>query len=351
MDLKKSFTISVVLALTLVLCWELYWRNQGFTATLDDGDDLWVIQREKVDELTYEDVILIGSSRAYFDLQLNPWEEIYGRRPVQLSIEGSSPQYVFDDLVNNTDFSGFIVIGVTEGLFFSTLYPEAPPNEKPLNRIDYMDDRTYAQKLNHFLYNPLENIFAFISNDSGTDGTKLESLLDKVKLGDRVPDPMLPFHKFSQVDKTRNLRMTQRTVEDTAFAASIQRVWMFFSSFARENKPEKDVTMGFFIQNLEKFKQRGGEVVLLRCPSTGKLREFELETFPRSEFWDPLVENSGVPAYYFEDHPELSGFDCPEWSHLSGEDADVFTDSFVRLLMRDGILKRTSDKHLISRTE
>lgn len=332
--------IGVVGCLLGLIAWELYWRSRGFTADLDDDDNLWVIHRARIEEANEDDVVLIGSSRVYFDLQLDKWEEQTGKRPIQLAIEGTSPIYAFDDLVNNTDFTGTIVVGVTESLFFSTVFPGAPPNEKIIKRIKYYKDRTYADRLNHWLSIPIQNSFAFVSDVSGVDGIKLKSLLDGIEIGERVPDPMPPFHVFSNVDESRNLRMTQRTATDTAFAGTIKKVWMFFRSVSVDFKPEKEATTRLFVENLNKFKERGGKVILIRCPSTGDVRSFEKKVFPRKDYWDQLVEKSDVPAYHFEDHQKLKDYDCPEWSHLSAEDADSFTEAFVDLLYKDGHISK-----------
>ncbi|PTX44626.1 hypothetical protein C8P64_0608 [Christiangramia gaetbulicola] len=333
--------IGVVGCLLGLTAWELYWRSQGFTADLDDDDNLWAIHRARVEEATEDDVILIGSSRVYFDLQLDEWEQETGKRPIQLAIEGTSPLYAFDDLVNNSDFKGTIVVGVTESLFFSTVFPEAPPNEKINKRIKYYKDRTYADRLNNSLSIPIQNSFAFVSDVSGVDGIKLKSLLDEIKIGERVPDPMPPFHVFSSVDESRNLRMTERTATDTAFAGTIKKVWMFFRNAGGDFEPEKEATTEFFVENVKKFRDRGGKVVLIRCPSTGDVRGFEKKVFPRKEYWDQLVEKSDVPAYHFEDYQKLKDYDCPEWSHLSAEDADNFTEAFVDLLFRDGHISKS----------
>lgn len=40
-----------------------------------------------------------------------------------------------------------------------------------------------------------------------------------------------------------------------------------------------------------------------------------------------------MPAIDFQSHPELSAFECPEWSHLSAEDSVKFTRRLVPHLM------------------
>src|SRR4029077_14453846 len=80
---------------------------------------------------------------------------------------------------------------------------------------------------------------------------------------------------------------------------------------------------------IDKLRARGGKVVLIRFPVTGELKKLEDQQTPRAQTWDPLVKATGVPGIYFEDYPDLSSFDCPEWSHLSAGDSVEFTRRLV----------------------
>jgi hypothetical protein len=44
------------------------------------------------------------------------------------------------------------------------------------------------------------------------------------------------------------------------------------------------------------------------------------------------ILSGGAPGIHFEDHPQLAGFDCPEWSHLTSADAVQFTATLMPLL-------------------
>jgi len=341
MKLKKSLIIALVLVITGIGAWEIYWRSQGFYPTIDDDKDLWAVQRAKVEKATDQDVLLTGSSRILFDIQLDAWERETGRRPIQLAYVGSSPLPVFHDIVENTDFKGTIVVGVTPGLFFSTTNPKANPWEWPQSRVDHYHNRTYAQRLNHKLSLPLQESFAFLSEDQGIDGLKLKELLGKVQIGNRIPNNMPPFHEFGEIARDRNLKMKDIVVQDTAYANSIIRVWMFFGKDAPP--PDKEATMAFFLKDLEKYKARGGNVILVRCPSSGGLREGEKMRLPRTEFWDDLVQKAQVKSYHFEDYEQLK-FECPEWSHLSAADAEIFTTELVKIILKDNALP-TSKTH------
>ncbi|MGK0428004.1 MAG: hypothetical protein ACJAUR_002120, partial [Ulvibacter sp.] len=179
MQLKQSLLIAAVICLLSVFSWEIYWRSQGYYPTLNDEKSLWGVTRAKVEDATKEDVIVLGSSRAYFDIQVDEWEIITGKKPIQLSSTGSSPLPTFHDIVNNTNFTGTILIGVTPGLFFSTTYPKASPWSRPQSKVDFYQNRTYAQRLNYQLSIPLQKNLVLMSADEEewADDIDLKSFL------------------------------------------------------------------------------------------------------------------------------------------------------------------------------
>ena len=339
MQLKQSLIIAFAISLVSLTAWELFWRSEGFYPTLDDNEALWSVQRNRVETLSENDVVLTGSSRVLFDIQLNEWEAETGIRPIQLASVGSSPLPIFHDVVTNTNFNGTIVVGVTPGLFFSTTSPKAQPWQWPQSKVDYYNKRTYAQISNHLLSIPLQKNLAFISNDQGVDGIKLKELLGKINVGNRVIDSMPPFHEFGEIAVDRNNVMKQIAVTDTAYANSVIKVWQFFMKKADGGPPpDKASTMAFFLEDLKIFEARGGHVILVRCPSSGSLRFGESMGVPREKFWDDLVKQSHLKAYHFEDYDELKNLKCPEESHLSAKDARYFTTELVKIMKADGAL-------------
>ncbi len=72
------------------------------------------------------------------------------------------------------------------------------------------------------------------------------------------------------------------------------------------------------------IRARGGRVVILHLPSSGKLKELEDQLTPRVAVWDRILRDSGASGVYTQDHADLR-FDCPEWSHLSAADSVEFT--------------------------
>lgn len=339
MNLKQSLILALVITLTATITWELYWRSKGFHPTLNDEKALWALARKKVETASKSDVIILGASRAYFDIQIDKWREVTGKAPIQLASTGSSPLPTFHDIVNNTNFNGTIIVGVTPGLFFSTTFPEASPWKRPQSKVEYYEDETYAQKLNFRLSIPLQSNLVFMSGDEEewSDDIDLKSLLRDISIGNRISGPKRPpFYSFGDVSIPRNMSMMPKTVKDTAFANSIKKVWHFFGKGAPP--PDKDSTMAFFLEDLNTFKAREGRVILVRCPSSGGVRMGENMGLPREEFWDDLVYKAQVKSYHFEDYDQLKKLTCPEESHLSLEDANYFTSEIIKIMKADNAL-------------
>ena len=83
------------------------------------------------------------------------------------------------------------------------------------------------------------------------------------------------------------------------------------------------------IQAVEKLRARGGKIVFVRFPVSGELKALEDRLTPRADLWESLLKRTKVPGIYFEDFPELSSFNCPEWSHLSAGDSVEFSKRLV----------------------
>lgn len=340
MNLKQSMLIAIALSLLSLIAWECYWRAQGRIPDLDDNKDLWAVQRAKIEHLSEKGVVLMGSSRVLFDFQLNEWQAETGVRPIQLASAGASPLPIFHDIVNKTDFKGTILVGVTPGLFFSTTYPEAGPWKRAQTRVDYFHNRTYAQRINHWLSLPLQKNLALVSTseEGWSDDIDLKSLLNNFNSGTRTGKPQFPpFNTFAYIEEDRNNPMSEKTATDTTFANSIKDVWKFII-MSHNNPPEKEATTNFFVADAKKFMQRGGNLILVRCPSSGWIKEGEDQHLSRADLWDPLVKATNAKAYYFEDYDQFKNLKCPEDSHLSASDARFFTTELVKIMKADGTL-------------
>lgn len=342
MNHKKTFLIAAVLSISALTAWELYWRSQGKVPTLQNDKDLFAVQRAKLDKLTKDDYVIVGDSRIMFDVQLAVWETQTGKRPLQLAMCGTTPLPMFRDIVRNSNFNGTVLVSVTPDIFFATIRQDDPLVNGIQHQIEYYYKRTYAQRFNHWLSLPLQRNLATIHSyeEIMAGNFDLRSLLESIRIDNRTKQAVLPpFYEFATLTEDRNTRMIERVVNDSAFANSIIKVWHFFGEM--ENNippPDKEGTITYFLDDLKLFKERGGKVILVRCPSSGTYRSLEAKNFPRAHFWDELVKKAKVPAYHFEDYEVFKMLPCPEESHLSASDADFFTAELVKLLKADGVI-------------
>ncbi|MGV6831150.1 MAG: hypothetical protein ACWA5P_06270 [bacterium] len=341
MKLKLSALVALALGVILITSWELYWRSKDRVPTIQGNKHLFAAERHKVHDLQEDDFVIVGSSRVLFNIQLDEFEKLTGKKPIQLAIEGSSPLPTFRDIVKNTEFKGTIIVGVTPGLFFSTTFPKAGPIENPQSKVDHYLSRTIAQRIGHNLSIPLQKNFVFVSEFDPVldEHVDLRALLNNIEIDNRLEKPRYPpFFGFGAFREDRNMRMIDKVANDTNQANVIKNAWKFVLG-GNNPPPDKNGTTAYFAEDAAKFKERGGKIILVRCPSSGIFKQGEAQFLPRERFYDSLVNVVKAPSYHYNDYEQLRNIQCcPEWSHLSGENADIFTRELVKILQEDKLV-------------
>ena len=332
----RGITVVVVLAVFgAATAWELYCRSLGYAPTLTDNPDLWTLRRRAVQP---ESIVVVGDSRAFFDVDLDELQKGLGKRPIQLAMGGSCAFPVLEDLANDQSFHGTIVCSVVPRLFFAP--PGTPPMERGEKAVRRYHNQTLAQRASQYLAFPLEEHVAFLKQER----LSLEEYLKELPIPNRpyalVPPRLPPY--FQTVDRERRARMWEECARPgSELAREIQQIWIplftppppptyipkdvFFSEMNAAIKKRFDDV----IAAVEKLRARGGKIVFVGFPHSGGLKELEDRETPRGQTWDPLIKRTGAPGIYYSDFPELSGFNCPEWSHLSAGDSVEFSKRLV----------------------
>jgi len=323
----------VLLVFGAALAWELYVRSIGYTPTLNDTEDLWTQVRHRVQP---ESVVIVGDSRPLFDLDLDELEKGLGKRPIQIALAGSCAYPVLADLINDDKFHGTVICSIVPGMFFVPGGPLLETSEKALKRYR---TQTVAQRASHHLGMFVEERFAFLKQEDLT----LERLLAKLPIPNRpnaqVPPTFPPY--FQTVDHERRMRMTEKCAQPGDLQTRIQQIWLpLFTPPPPPSYVPREVFMEQMGKAVEarfrdtvaavnKLRSRGGKIVFVRFPHNGELKALEDRLSPREKTWDPLITSTGAPGIYYSDFPDLSGFNCPEWSHLSAGDSVEFTKRLV----------------------
>jgi hypothetical protein len=334
----RGITVIVVLVvMAAAAAWEIYVRSIGYGPTLNGTEDLWAQRRRVVQP---ESVVIIGDSRGWFDLDLDELEKGLGKRPVQLAMGGSCGYPVLADLANDERFHGTIICSFVARLFFAP--PGAPPMERSEKAIRRYQTQTLAQRASQYLAMPLEESVAFLKQDDLSTEALLKELPIPNRPNAQVPPRLPPY--FGTLDRERRARMIERCAQPGELQRKIQQIWLpLFTPPPPPTYIPKEVFMAKMteatetrfrdtIEAVNKLRARGGRIVFVRLPVSGELKRLEDRVTPRAQIWDPLLKRTVTPGIYFEDYPELSSFNCPEWSHLSAGDSVEFSKRLVPYL-------------------
>ena len=324
---------ALVLAALLLAAWESAWRAYGAVPAYRDDAALWTLQRDRIDAGEGDATVLIGSSRSFFDIQLPVWERLGGKRPIQLSLVGTSPAFALEDLAADADFHGTLLVDIAPDLFFTGFenksgFAEYRRKQSPSDRVgkwlslrfvepwlaSYHEDYALFAVLRRLPWPPREGVRSMMTV------RRLEVIAD--------PD--------------RATYMWPKVEDDPAYRTMARAIW----SERFQGRPpapggmtpgqvtEKQI--GRAAQAVAKLRARGVRVLFLRHPTGGDYLAFERRAFPRDRTWDVLLARSGAPGIHFEDHPELAeGLEFPEWSHMSRDSAERYTARLYRLIERE----------------
>jgi hypothetical protein len=325
---RTAGIVALVLAVTALGVWEFYWRGQGVYPSYRNSEGLWAMQRRRIDNGEGHKTVLIGSSRTLSNIALHVWQRLDGERPIQLALEGTSPMQPLEDLANDPDFKGRLIVGVSPGLFFSGF-------QYRKEVLDYYPKETPAQRFSQWLSMTfIEPYVAFYDPDL--------ALFPILK---RQPWPLRPGVRYERdvrklfvSEADRNMRMWERLEQDASYRELAQKIWRdgfppLTDGFKKMMLESRVKQIDRAVAAVAKLKQRGIEVIFILHPVDGEFYDFEItKTNPRAETWDVLLARTGARGIHFEDFPELQGMWLPEWSHLCAADQLRFTEAVYRII-------------------
>lgn len=328
--LRNACLLACGIVLIFLISWETYLRSTGIGISYDDGPELWSDKRSMTNLPQDRATVFIGSSRNKYDLDIATWESLTGEEAIQLAFEGTSPMSTLDHLANDNFFKGKLIIDVTEMLMFS---PNGDQMGLAKKAHSYYKDITPAQQFSFQVNRVLESQLVFLERDYFS----LKALLKRMPLPERkgiMTEPYFPID-FGRIDFNRQNRMSARFLKERPIQDSVKNIWAFYSRIAAEQPPptQKSIDSIFLViqKDVQKITARGGKVVFVRTPSSGIFLQIEQQVFPREQFWNRILQMTGVPGIHFMDYKEQQLI-CPEDSHLTPEDAVIYTRSLVKVL-------------------
>jgi hypothetical protein len=320
---------AVALLALMVGGWEGYWHALGAIPSISNSFGLWAIQRRRIDAGEGDATVLIGDSRMYFDVQLAVWERLDGRRPIQLSFEGTSALPVLEDLAADRKFTGRVVIGIAPDTFF-------PDHRFRAEAVRYAHKESPSQRIGQWLsMHFIEPYFAFDDPDYA-----LQTVLARQPWPVRF-EQRWPVRKIAVTEADRNTHLWSKVETDPQYQLIARNTWLnHMQHWDDDPPPAKEIEIEkkqieAAARAVATLRARGVKVLFVRMPSDGPYLEFEARMYPRARTWDALLAASGAPGIHFEDYPQLQGYDLPEWSHISVADTGPFTAALYRVIQQD----------------
>ena len=248
-------------------------------------------------------------------------------------------------LADDENFKGKVIVDVMELQFFAI---DRKRREKSAREaIEYFEGETPAQKTGALINHALESKIVFL--EEGLFG--LTRLLDDFQTPNRAGVGNAPdiIKEFRTLSFERQGFLTPKFLSDTLLqkrqmdnrkksgALSIR------PSLQGESLAE---LLNELTTSISKIRQRGGEVIFIRPPSSGEDWRIENIVNPRPLYYEELLKSTKTQGVHFLDYSETAKLICVDGSHLSPHDAAIYTKHLIKVLREEKgwIFKGNSSK-------
>ena len=307
----KTWGLCLLLFVLTTGAYELFWRARGFRPSANDSVNLWARVLHQVPNQDPAATVALGTSRIRLGFDTRTYErEFNGRAPSQLAVAGSLCFPVFKHLVEETDFNGVVLYDVIPGAFCGT--PRLGLLDEQQRFLEQTRHLPAVNDLDVWLASFID--LALVCRRSDLTLKALGVFCAEQK---RLPK----FNKWVHFDRQQLLDFSDPN-------SSLQESNP--GDKPRQFEPEVFESRVTHMQQLvNRFRQRGGEVFLVRMPSSGTKLEREEVEFPRAREWDELVRRLDTPAFHFLDDPRTAALKVPDGGHLDFRDAPLFTSVLI----------------------
>lgn len=315
--------LAVVLIVGGVGGLEAYVRSRGYVPSVKDDEYAWAWARGKVSDGSPRSVAILGTSRILLAFSQQAFEEAAPGYPVtQLAIDGSQPAGSLIDLAEDPEFVGIAIVDTQE----FGIVPENWHRQDAYVEAYHRKWRAPGAMVERWLATEAQKRMALfevsgmkpILNAWHQTPPYVVTHADRTQYADYSKSGVAK-QKKRQVDKV------EKRMERPGATQKIADDWL-----ARAMQIEPYV---------EKIQARGGVVVFVRMPTCDERWELDQHDSPKDRFWDRFAAATKAVTVHFKDYPELSGFECPDTSHLDSKDAPAFTRGLVTVLQRKGVLR------------
>lgn len=307
---------------------ETYWRTRGYVPGVIDSKLLWAEQRDRVyTRGSRTPFVILGASRIEFGIDMDALKDALPRyRPVMLAINGHYPLAALRDLAEDENFNGLVLCDI-DARGFSAVYRDM---QQPY--VDYYHQRwTPSWSVHRRVLSHWQSTAVIANPDFGL----LPNLLRWTGGGGEPWRSNVHFYRNRSGDA--DFRQIDTAVLTKAFADG------FKSGMQKDPAPTPEhwlVELSDVRRWVEQIKERGGEVIFYDTPTSGKLREYADEAFPKSLYWDQFSALIHAPTLSYTEVPALENTPLADGSHLDFRNKFEYTHALVNVLVDRGWVQR-----------
>lgn len=323
----RTWLLALVFCVSLLACLEGYFRFAGHRPSVMDDKSLWAYWRQKASGIGTNAIVLLGNSRMQLGFSLDAWKQMFPDQTVlQLAVDGSNPAPVLQDLASDPAFHGIVICDIEAWTILGKDWM-GPETEY----LSYFHKQWGPAKETECVLRTILQRHIVLLNPGLSPGESIGLIVRG-----RFPGPqylrMRPDRSVQADYKLADVEMQKHRWR------RLNRGMMVALKGASRQQWHEDIKD--FSRWVQRIRARGGNVIFVRFPSSGEVREIEEQYFPKTAFWDDFAELVGAECIHYEEVPSLRGFRCPEDSHLDERDAPRFTQSLAEELVRRGLLGR-----------
>jgi len=324
----RTWCVALILALAALGALEAFWRSLDYDPVVADDKDYWASHRDHIYENGDKTLVLIGASRVLlgFDMEL-----VRARFPdwqvVQLAISGSPPGAVLRDLANDENFKGVVLCSVVASGMTRTAV------ERQQSYVSHYHDNwkpkqdTFSNdQANRWISSWFQARLALINPDVNL----------RMMLVNTIRSRALPASNYLTLlpDRSRQADYQKIDIDQHRAARERRNKSAYEAATILQPRPWLAEAVDVFESQIKKIEERGGKIILLRYPASGRIFELDEEYYPRHLYWDAFSAQTTATAIHFQDIASLSGFELPDGYHFDYRDVPDFTNALLDELDR-----------------
>ncbi len=327
----STIVIALVIAIAALMAFEWTLRASGAKPNFRDNQARWSQVREAVQQdVNYDSIALLGASRIRAAISISALETRYPNQAIYpLGYVGRGPCASLQDLADNTEFRGTVIVSMAPN------WVDCDPSRFQMHGIvnRYHQDWNWARKIDSRLSNTVTRHLVIFDPHYSIQNI-LENYLER---GEILPRP-----DYRTTRENRQIEYDYSNISPDELEQLQSR--SLHSFLYRQEKGENKgqdrwgAALAIFRNAIDKIEARGGQVIMLRLPTSGPLERAEIEHFPRAEYWDQFsTQLSASVTMHYQDFAELSRFSPPDGNHLDLRESARFTATLFDLAEAEGI--------------